>query len=446
MEDSVQWPAVLAGVAFRYVLMQFGIFSLAERPELATPINSFKRLKEGLILSQNGQDPYLGVLFHETPLALEFFSFMYSHFNDTVVNVMFVLVDLATAIILSKVADIVAARLITKQAQELASYHSDANPELLIKIELVQPMARNVQAAYLLHPFLIASCAARTTTVFANLLLAAFLWAATLNYNILACLCLALSTYQSFYPVMLLVPLILMNENKTKTTLRVIPVFGLILSTIYYLSYLAMGQRWTFLLSTLGFILTVPELTPNMGLFWYFFTEMFEHFRLFFVCTFQLNCFVYVYPLAARLKNQVRFHILTYFSTVLMHFQPFLLSLSLIALTAIFKSYPSYGDVGFYMALLPTVSYLFPYMKQNFIVANTFIATSILGPVLYQLWIYNGSANANFYFAITLVFSTAQIFLVTDLLFAHVKREFYLNCGFKAMKPTENGGPVILMQ
>lgn len=123
-----------------------------------------------------------------------------------------------------------------------------------------------------------------------------------------------------------------------------------------------------------------------------------------------------------------------------------MLALSLIALTAVFKSYPSYGDVGFYMALLPTMSYLFPYMKQNFIVINTFIATTILGPILYQLWIYNGSANANYFFAITLVFGTAQIFLVTDLLFAHIKREFYLKTGFKALKHDDKNGPIILLQ
>ena len=83
--------------------------------------------------------------------------------------------------------------------------------------------------------------------------------------------------------------------------------FAITLGTIYYLSYLVMGNSWTFMYSTLGFTLAVPELTPNMGLFWYFFTEMFEHFRVFFVCTFQINCFVYVYPLASRLKNQVHF-------------------------------------------------------------------------------------------------------------------------------------------
>jgi len=55
------------------------------------------------------------------------------------------------------------------------------------------------------------------------------------------------------------------------------------------------------------------------------------------------------------------------------------------------------------------------------------------------LWIYNGSANANYFFAITLVFGTAQIFLITDILFAHVKREFYLFNGYKSIKTSSDG-------
>ena len=96
------------------------------------------------------------------------------------------------------------------------------------------------------------------------------------------------------------------SSNDVKfTSMTVMTTFAITLGTIYYLSYMVMGNSWTFMYSTLGFTLAVPELTPNMGLFWYFFTEMFEHFRVFFVCTFQINCFVYVYPLASRLKNQV---------------------------------------------------------------------------------------------------------------------------------------------
>lgn len=48
--------------------------------------------------------------------------------------------------------------------------------------------------------------------------------------------------------------------------------------------------------------LSVPDLTPNIGLFWYFFAEMFEHFRLFFLCVFQINVFFYTIPLSIKLK------------------------------------------------------------------------------------------------------------------------------------------------
>ncbi len=35
--------------------------------------------------------------------------------------------------------------------------------------------------------------------------------------------------------------------------------------------------------------LTVSDLTPNVGLWWYFFTEMFDHFRRFFMGVFQVS-------------------------------------------------------------------------------------------------------------------------------------------------------------
>lgn len=37
------------------------------------------------------------------------------------------------------------------------------------------------------------------------------------------------------------------------------------------------------------FRITLPELNPNPGLWWYFFTEMFDHFRPFFLVTFSVS-------------------------------------------------------------------------------------------------------------------------------------------------------------
>jgi GPI-anchor transamidase subunit U len=57
------------------------------------------------------------------------------------------------------------------------------------------------------------------------------------------------------------------------------------------------------------------------------------------------------------------------------------------------------------------------------------LVTSVLSPILWYLWIYTGSANANFFFATTLAFATAQIFLLTDVLFAQAKYDYHLKHG-----------------
>ena len=52
-----------------------------------------------------------------------------------------------------------------------------------------------------------------------------------------------------------------------------------------------------FIQCTYIFIMQTPELMPNLGLFWYFLTEMFDHFLTFFTIVFQFNAFIYAMPL-----------------------------------------------------------------------------------------------------------------------------------------------------
>lgn len=246
-----------------------------------------------------------------------------------------------------------------------------------------------------------------------------------------------------------------------------------------------------------NFSLNHRDLQPNIGLFWYFFTEMFEHFRPLFLFSFQMNATIlYLVPL-----------------TIKLHKQPIFLSTILIALTSIFRSYPCVGDIAFYMALFPLwkhstkreyyftfcVIYFsaqrcrngvklaqfhsfsilsFSVMANYFVVFCFFLITSALGPTVWYLWIYCNSANANFYFGATLAFASAQvneqyngnmteneknsllsshkksllfhhktdimthhsnqldsfqIFLVTDLLFASNKRDFCLRHGLNRL-------------
>ncbi|XP_035678738.1 phosphatidylinositol glycan anchor biosynthesis class U protein-like [Branchiostoma floridae] len=81
-------------------------------------------------------------------------------------------------------------------------------------------------------------------------------------------------------------------------------------------------------------------------------------------------------------------------------------------------------------------------MRNLFLVVCMWLYSIVLAPVLWHLWIYYGSANANFFYAVTLAYATAQIFLLTDLLYAFLRREFHLRHG---PAPKEGQGMPILM-
>ena len=47
----------------------------------------------------------------------------------------------------------------------------------------------------------------------------------------------------------------------------------------------------------------VDDLTPNMGLWWYFFAEIFEHVRGFFIFVFHAQSVLLLVPLTIRLQH-----------------------------------------------------------------------------------------------------------------------------------------------
>lgn len=201
-----------------------------------------------------------------------------------------------------------------------------------------------VSAGYLFNPYIILNCVGHTTTVFTNLLYSIALVSMTRSifWN---CLSISLLTLQGLYPASLIVPTIIARSNSTKQRSNIanyLIVFASMLTILLFISYYIMGS-WSFISNTFGFILTVPDLRPNVGLYWYFFTEVFEHFRWLFIASFQINVsLLYIIPLALRLRHD-----------------PMLLAFSYLAIIAIFKSYPCIGDVGFYMSLLPLWKHLF---------------------------------------------------------------------------------------
>ncbi|ELK04118.1 Phosphatidylinositol glycan anchor biosynthesis class U protein [Pteropus alecto] len=239
----------------------------------------------------------------------------------------------------------------------------------------------------------------------------------------LSAIFLALATYQSLYPLTLFVPGLLYLLQRQYIPVKVKSKAFWIFSWEYAMMYVGslvviiclsffLLSSWDFIPAVYGFILSVPDLTPNIGLFWYFFAEMFEHFSLFFVCVFQINIFFYTIPLAIKLKEH-----------------PIFFMFIQIAIISIFKSYPTVGDVALYMAFFPVWNHLYRFLRNVFVLGCIIIVCSVLFPVLWHLWIYAGSANSNFFYAITLTFNVGQILLISDYFYAFLRREYYLTHG-----------------
>jgi phosphatidylinositol glycan class U len=167
--------------------------------------------------------------------------------------------------------------------------------------------------SYLFNPFTIASCLAQTSALFTNCTIASAIAAAISGNTINTIFALALSSYLSMYPVLLAPPLALLafdqNVIKSKfppTATRFYLGFtaglAIAIGILLYASYIVTDFSWDFLYSTYGIQLTLSDLTPNIGLWWYFFIEMFDSFRHFFLGVFWLHMSSYVVGLSIRIR------------------------------------------------------------------------------------------------------------------------------------------------
>lgn len=404
---------------------------LSGRVELNTAVNSWKRVIEAVALDKAGISPYGSDVFHEAPLMLLLYKSMIKWLGSYV-NAVFVLTDVLTAIVLEKSARLFARYMLVKQEKEAKSYDKEESHHLTIKAQDMMRVKNYVLAFYLLNPYTIAACVAKSTCVFTNLSLSLTLLFTLQGRRPWAAFWCAVATYQCVYTATLIVPvaaffvsvdqkhnrpLIFFATSQRRRVLNTcahaIGVFVAAIAVLLFASRQLTGT-WHFLYSTYGFHLTYPDMTPNVGMFWYFFIEIFDHFRVFFLWVFQMNAFFYVVPFAMLFREH-----------------PVAMFHSLLAMAAIFKPYPTYADAGLWMSLLPMWYFVYPFMRTILPSIGVLVSTFVLSPILWHLWIMAGSANSNFYFATTLAFNSAQMFLLTDLVYALNKRMFFLRNGFR---------------
>ncbi|XP_075938171.1 phosphatidylinositol glycan anchor biosynthesis class U protein isoform X3 [Anarhichas minor] len=396
---------VIVAVTIRAALYRSSLADvISERVEVVSPLTAWKRVVEGLALLDLGVSPYSGDVFHETPLIIYLFHFLVDYAEIT-----FMLADVITAVCLYMAVKDYNKQVFRKQkyALEADRYPLDClelirspkemyyiplkvamlvavekrrlpllveggggrnkersctsccSPWRLLDITAVKSADTQISVVnsadtyiYLLNPFTILSCVAKSTCGLNNAVISLFILFTIKGNVLLSAIFLSLATYQSIYPLTLSAAalLYLMQRQYIPVNLQRWSFWWFVaqysfmylgsLFVIVCLSFFLLGS-WDYLPSVYGFILSVPDLTPNIGLFWYFFAEMFEHFRLFFLCVFQINIFFYTVPLSIKLKDH-----------------PVFLIFMQLAVISIFKSYPTVGDISLYMAFLPVWSHL----------------------------------------------------------------------------------------
>ncbi|PNT74801.1 hypothetical protein BRADI_1g22170v3 [Brachypodium distachyon] len=403
------WSMAAAAVGFRLALVLFGgNLHLASRPEVSTPLTSLRRLAEGYWLKQASMSPYSGSMYHGSPLLLSVLGPLTSskrsggHHAHIYCSLVFVAVDFLAAMLIRS----------TGRRLQMARNRSLKSLDL----------TRSVNSSGLAP-------------------LAAF------GY--------VMATHLSLYPAILILPVTLllgygpdspppkvfllkglsaskvgMPENEISTGQRDFrqfawkPVLHFTLWVFIWSCYVLLlssiilnnvGGRQEMFEKTYGFILTVKDLSPNIGVLWYFFAEVFDVFRNFFLIVFNMNIVFMVLPLAIRLKHR-----------------PCFLAFVYTAIVAMLKSYPSAGDSALYLGLLGLFANELAEMQFTFFLFFGYIGVSLLSPVMHNLWIWRGTGNANFYFATGLAYTCLQTVLVVESVSSMIKHDRKLRLLVKA--------------
>jgi len=166
-------------------------------------------------------------------------------------------------------------------------------------------------------------------------------------------------------------------------------------------------------------------------MWWYFVTEMFDHFRPFFVGVFhvsicnlgtiidiQLHNVLYVAPICLRMKHD-----------------PVLAMVIITGIFSTWKSYPALGDLAIWAGLLgcfPEVissespedtegPELTSDLRHPLFTLTVYLYTMLLLPILHSLWLLTGTGNANFFYAATMVHGLNSSLAIVDFVGASIR-------------------------
>ncbi|KAB5592578.1 Phosphatidylinositol glycan anchor biosynthesis class U protein [Ceratobasidium theobromae] len=406
--------------------------------QLASAVTSFARLKEGVFLSGKGIDPYTGGVFLHSPILLALFS--------TILP----LSNLGSALLWSALDGLTAWCLVS--LWRLRSRSVNDRQEALI-VALSVPLFSPAKVLtldfyrYMLNPYTLLPTLARSTATIDTALTVFTLLLACRKQTGPALLALAALNHISLPSVLIVAPVMMIlrdsrapvsglanpspgddsndksgasDKGKEKEIARPVKIWAGFLMVVEWATYvgvLAFGGRvaigsWSWVWRSWGTVVTMSDATPNCGLWWYFFTEMFDHYRPFFLFTFSAHPLIYIAPICMKFKHD-----------------PFYAAYILLGIIAMLKSYPTLADAGLFISLMPLFPETFTYLRHPLPTFLLHLHSALLMPLASHLWLSQGTGNANFLYAATLVFGLANLAMVVDAVWAGLRAAFVVEDG-----------------
>eukprot|EP01096_Ripella_sp_DP13-Kostka_P014579 TRINITY_DN6634_c0_g1_i1.p1 TRINITY_DN6634_c0_g1~~TRINITY_DN6634_c0_g1_i1.p1 ORF type:complete len:448 (+),score=138.55 TRINITY_DN6634_c0_g1_i1:133-1476(+) len=430
--------SLFLGTAARFFMFHTGWNSnLENRVELVTPFSSLERLKEGVFYARSGNSPYDGSQVHYPPLVI-WATMNVEHLASvmigslSVARYLWILLDLSIAVLIKSVAS-----LYLKSPENNKDINLFPNDQVMTSLLPLLPFLAS--SLYFLLPFSILSCGSSSYTLVENFFLLLSLVLALKGRQVGSVMSLAVAVYTGFYTVQLIVPIVLVGWTMHKQSKAFgVFLFFLSLSILCFLSTLceiswredltleSVAERiqnmslkdWKWMEEVYGALLSVRDLTPNIGLFWYLFQEIFQAFRTIFCFTFQLNCFAYVLPLSIKLWKR-----------------PVFLFWAVMATITALKPYPTGVDLSLEFGMFPIFwVVLVEFGWMTYMLLGIFVAVGFMMPIAWEAWIYQGNGNSNFFYAATLAVALAQARLVPPSVRFFVERDYLIKLRSESSK------------
>uniref|UniRef100_A0A5K3EKW2 Na_H_Exchanger domain-containing protein n=2 Tax=Mesocestoides corti TaxID=53468 RepID=A0A5K3EKW2_MESCO len=220
----------------------------------------------------------------------------------------------------------------------------------------------------------------------------------------------AIGCYISIYPGYLMLAVLSQCRTK-KSLLQSIAMFVFFLTGLLLTTYFV-EHNWDFLKHSYLSNIYALDTTPNLGIFWYMYVEMFSHFNVFFVWTMQLIIFCTCFALFLRFYDD-----------------PLFLALLLTMTTGVLKPYNSMSEFGCSLAIAMQWRHLFKYFRNVLVLGVMVTVALILAPLFFFTWLHTSTSNANFYFSASLMVGVVRVQLISQLASAYLRGQFHKKFG-----------------